>query len=385
MRNLTQCREQIDAVDQQILQLLKERNEIARDIAQCKLESDQAVTDAEREEQKLSGLGRQALKEGLSASYVRDVFKTIISHTVAYEKRYIVDKINEGGHRRSSSIAFLGTVGTYSHLAARRFLEHYGDNVTEHGCDNFEEVTASVECGRSAFGVLPVENSSSGSINEVLDVLQEAKVHLVGEVLFPIDHSILAIGQLNLDEITDVYSHPQPVTQCSRWLKDFLPKVNIHYTKSSSDALSTVRDLHKKGHVCIASHHAADYYGLTPLADDIANNVHNYTRFVAIAKEPIVVPNGVEAKTSLSFSVEKYTPGSLIGVLTEFQRQGINLDKLISRPRLDHGSYTWEEIFFVDVQANVASPKMQEILERIGPRTSQLKILGCYPSTVQRS
>ncbi|MGN0908614.1 MAG: bifunctional chorismate mutase/prephenate dehydratase [Succinivibrio sp.] len=380
MRDLKDCREDIDRIDSEIIRLLNERRGVAEDIAECKLKDGKGISDQGREEAKLKAVMEQSRSMGLPGQFGADVYRSIMRGTVAYERRYIVERLRGGGIRRGTSISYLGGVGSYSHLAAARFTDFYTGDVRMEGCSNFEKVEACVASGNCEFGILPIENSSSGSINQVLDVLQGSSATFVGEVFYPIDHAVLTCGPADVGTITDIYAHPQPIEQCSRFIRDFMPKAAIHYMKASSEAMREVQSLADPHCAAIAGHHAGSYYGLMPVMDNIANNTHNYTRFVVISMTPITVPENVPAKTSLSFTVQKYAPGSLIRVLGEFSSRGINLTKLISRPSLSSGHGTWEEIFFADVQANLSSPAMQECLERLKGETSRLKILGCYES-----
>lgn len=385
MRDLLQCRDDIDSIDKQILNLLEKRMDVAKDIAEYKLSHNQSITDTSREHIKLQKLREQAQTQGLPASYISDLYKLIMKNTCAIEQQHIIAKANNSTVVRDSSIAHLGSIGSYSHVAAMRFLEGFKGKITSSGCDTFDQIVGQVETGKVEFGVLPIENSSSGSINEVLDAIQNTTASIVGELFVPIDHAILGNSAAKLEEITDIYSHPQPVTQCSNWIKDILPKANIHYTKATSEAMNIVKDMNSPHHVAIGSHLAAGYYGLLPIVDNIANNTNNYTRFIVISMTPICVPATIPAKTSLSFSVQKYTPGSLISVLSEISKHQLNLTKLISRPKLDKNKDTWEEIFFADIEGNLASPELQDILEEIRPFTSSLKVLGCYPNSEQKT
>ena len=380
MRDLKTCREEIDSIDRQIIELLNKRRGVAEDIAECKLKDGKQISDQSREGAKLRDVHEQSLRLGLPGDFGADVFRAIMRNTVAYERRYIVERLRHEGIKRDSSIAYLGGVGSYSHLAAVKFTDFYTGSVRMEGCPSFEQVEALVSSGNCEFGILPIENSSSGSINQVLDVLQGSSATFVGEVFYPIDHAVLTCGAASLESIKDIYAHPQPIEQCSRYIKDFMPNVRIHYMKASSEAMKTVADLHDPSCAAIAGHHAGAYYGLVPVMDNIANNTHNFTRFIVISMTPITVPENVPAKTSISFTVQKYTPGSLINVLNEFSSRGINLTKLSSRPSLSSGHGTWEEIFFADVQANISSITMQECLEKVKKETSYFKLLGCYES-----
>lgn len=380
MRDLKACREDIDRIDSEIIKLLNERRGVASDIAECKLRDGKGISDQGREQAKLKAVMEQSRSMGLPGQFGADVYRAIMRGTVAYERRYIIERMRAGGIKRQSSIAYLGGIGSYSHLAAARFTNFYTGGVRMEGCSTFERIEDCVSAGLCEFGILPIENSSSGSINQVLDVLQGSTATFVGEIFYPIDHAVLTCGTTEVSEITDVYAHPQPIEQCSRFIRERMPGARIHYMKASSEAMKEVARIADPHCAAIAGHHAGSYYGLIPVMDNIANNIHNYTRFIVISMTPITVPENIPAKTSLSFTVQKYAPGSLIRVLDEFSRRGINLTKLISRPSLSSGHSTWEEIFFADVQANLSSPAMQECLERVKGETSNFKILGCYES-----
>lgn len=384
MRDLLQCRNDIDRIDTQILQLLRERMDVATDIARYKLAHNQSITDPVREHAKLVTLRAKAHDMGLPPSYLSDLYKLIMRHTCSVEQRVIIAEANKNTVIRDATVAHLGKTGSYSHVAAMKYLEGYHGRIDAIGCESFSQIVGLVETGKTEFGVLPIENSSSGAINDVLDVIQNTKAFIVGELFVPIDHAVLATTQIELDKVTDVYSHPQPVAQCSRWIKDMLPNANVHYTKATSEAMEIIKEKNDPRHVAIGSHMAASFYNLLPIVDNIANNIYNFTRFIVISMTPIIVPEPIEAKTSLSFSVQKYTPGSLISVLSEISKHKLNVTKLISRPRINAGRETWEEIFFADIEANLASSAMQDILEDIKPFTSSLKVLGCYPNSEQK-
>lgn len=384
MRDLIACRDDIDRIDSQLIKLLAQRMDVANDIAEYKLIHNQSITDAVREHSKLLKLRQTAHEIGLPPSYVSDVFKTIIKNTCAQEQHYIVAKANGSTIVRDTSVAFLGTTGSYSHVAACKYLEGFKGKIAYQGCASFSQIAGLVESGQCEYGVLPIENSSSGSINDVLDVIQTTKASIVGELFVPIDHALLGVKLEDLNDITDIYSHPQPVAQCNQWIKDVFPKANIHYTKATSEAMEVVSKLNDPAHAAIGSHMAASFYNLIPLAENIANNIHNFTRFIVISMNPIVVPESIDAKTSLAFSVQKYEPGSLIKVLSEISKANLNLTKLISRPRINANQNTWEEIFFADIEANASSSVVQDILENIKPYTNLLKVLGCYTNSEQK-
>lgn len=388
MRDLLDCRDAIDDIDNKIMQLLQARQEVARDVAIYKLHHDQGIVDKRREAQKIRTLMDKAIANGISPAMVREIYEKIMAHTVSYEQSYIVDKINGKEFKRSTSVAYLGTKGTYSHLATHRYFEHYEDRLSETSCSSFDEIVACVEDGTCEYGVLPIENSNSGSINEAVDTMQSMDASIVGEIFYPIDHSILSTVQapnaeneaIDFSKIKTIYSHPQPVAQCSKFIKEFLGHAQIIYTNSSSEAMDIVTKLKDDSAIALGSKHAARYYDLHSLVSDIANNKNNFTRFIILSKIPVDIPKTMSAKTSILFSTKKYTPGSLIAVLNEFSQSKINVTKLYSRPLEAKNRDAWEEIFFADVEANLNDPLMQDILLRIKEHTTNLKILGCYLS-----
>lgn len=389
MRDLLECRQAIDDIDNQIIELLKARQAVATDVAIYKLAHDQKIVDKTREGQKLNTMMSKAINAGISPSMIREVYERIMHHTVAYEQSYVVEQMNHKDITRSTSIAYLGPIGTYSHLATHRYFEHFEGHMEEHPCSSFEEIVQKVESGECEYGVLPIENSNSGSINESVDTLQNTQASIVGELFYPIDHSLLSTqindsksddSAIDYSKITTIYSHPQPVAQCSKFIKEHLSHAKVVYTNSSSYAMEKIHQLNDPSCVAIGSKHATRYYDLNPLVSDIANNKSNYTRFIMLSNTPIKVPLTMQAKTTLLFCVKKYQPGSLINVLHEFSTRDLNLSKLYSRPLETSNRDTWEEIFFVDVDANLDNPLMQECLSLLKEHTTHLSVLGCYVS-----
>ena len=364
MRDLLDCRDAIDEIDSKIIKLLQERQAVATDVAIYKLHHDQRIVDKQREAQKIATLMDRATQSGISPVMIREIYEKIMAHTVSYEQSYIVDKINGKDITRSTSVAYLGTKGTYSHLATQHYFANYSSRV------------------------LPIENSNSGSINEAVDTMQSMNAFITGEIFYPIDHSLLSVvpppngenDAFDFKTIKTIYSHPQPVAQCSKFIKEHLSHANIVYTDSSSEAMSIVKQQNDPSAVALGSKHAACYYSLNSLMSDIANNKNNYTRFIILSKTPVDIPSTMAAKTSILFSTKKYTPGSLISVLNEFYDAKINLTKLYSRPLEAKNRDAWEEIFFADVEANLNTTAMQNIMQKLKDLTGNLKVLGCYLS-----
>lgn len=381
MPDLSSCRVQIDRIDKALLKLLKERLDVAAEIAACKMDSGKAIVDKEREQHKLNQFAREAAAAGVPAATAVKIMRAIMDETVSYEEGYLLQQHNGGRLTRPVSIAYLGPgAGTYSHLAAIRFLEDFSGDKQFIDCMSFDEVIAQVESGRSEYAILPIENSSSGNINDVMDILQRTRCSIVGEVFYRIEHSVLAVQKVEASAIKTVYSHPQPIAQCSFWLKENLPQAKTVCCESTSAAMRLVSQMQDPSAVAIACQDSASLYNLTPLFSDLANNKRNYTRFIVLSLTPVKVPLNLPAKTSLLFTTHKYKPGSLIKVLNAFSSRSINMTKLQSRPREDVHRETWEEIFFVELEGNIDAPVMQEVIAQIQDVTGYCKILGCYPS-----
>lgn len=375
--DLSKIRAAIDNIDDQIIELLKQRNDIAIEVAKYKLANNLPIVDKKRERAKIEKLVSLAQSKNISASLIKQIYSYIINDAVATEQCYIQDKINDHAYNRNSSVAYLGPDGTYSHLACLKYFENYQGNFKLYPTDSFDKIIKLVSDDICEFGILPIENSNSGGINEVLDEISNMPCYIVGEIFYPIDHALIGNSDCVLDEITDIYSHPQPIAQCSKYLNQYFKDVNIHYTKSSSLALEQIKELNDKHAAAIGCKNAACFYDLHDLSSNIANNVKNYTRFIIISKSMFKVDGNMKAKSSIIFTTDKYTPGSLVKVLNEFSKHNINLTKLNSRP-YHSKSNIWQEVFFADIEGNIEDPRIIDILESIKEYTSFIKILGCY-------
>ena len=224
------------------------------------------------------------------------------------------------------------------------------------------------------YAVLPLENTSSGSINDVYDLLQHTRLHIVGEMTQPIDHCVLVPSETSLDEITTVYSHPQPFQQCSQFLNRY-PHWKIEYTESTAAAMEKVAAMQDKHVAALGSEAGGKLYNLQVLQHNLANQQQNMTRFIILARKPVRVSEQVPAKTTLLMATGQQS-GALVDALLVLRKQGLVMTKLESRPI--HGN-PWEEMFYLDIQANVHSPAMEEAIEELTALTRFIKILGCYP------
>ncbi|MFL4433405.1 bifunctional chorismate mutase/prephenate dehydratase [Serratia marcescens] len=367
-------RERISALDLKLLALLAERRELAIEVGKTKLHSHRPIRDKERERDLLDALIAAAKPYDLDGFYVTRLFQLIIEDSVLTQQALLQHQLNPVS-QHSARIAFLGPKGSYSHLAARQYAARHFDRLIECGCQKFQDIFAQVETGQADYAILPIENTSSGSINEVYDLLQHTSLSIVGELTNPIDHCVLVAGDSDLSQIETVYSHPQPFQQCSQFLNRF-PHWKIEYTESTAAAMEKVAKLNSPKVAALGSEAGGALYGLQVQEHNLANQQQNITRFIVLARKAIDVSEQVPAKTTLIMATGQQS-GALVEALLVLRDNGIIMTKLESRPI---NGNPWEEMFYIDVQANLRADAMQKALRDLAPITRSLKVLGCYPS-----
>ncbi|HIE0647640.1 TPA: bifunctional chorismate mutase/prephenate dehydratase [Serratia marcescens] len=367
-------RERISALDLKLLALLAERRELALEVGKTKLHSHRPIRDKERERDLLDALIAAAKPYDLDGFYVTRLFQLIIEDSVLTQQALLQHQLNPVS-QHSARIAFLGPKGSYSHLAARQYAARHFDQLIECGCQKFQDIFAQVETGQADYAILPIENTSSGSINEVYDLLQHTSLSIVGELTNPINHCVLIAGDSDLSQIETVYSHPQPFQQCSQFLNRF-PHWKIEYTESTAAAMEKVAKLNSPKVAALGSEAGGALYGLQVLEHNLANQQQNITRFIVLARKAIDVSEQVPAKTTLIMATGQQS-GALVEALLVLRDNGIIMTKLESRPI---NGNPWEEMFYIDVQANLRADAMQKALRDLAPITRSLKVLGCYPS-----
>ena len=376
--DLSDIRTQISQLDRNLLKLLAERHRLAFDVVRSKEITQKPLRDIEREKELLQALVNHAESENyqLDPQYVTQIFQRIIEDSVLTQQNYLQDKLNAQSDE-NVSIAFLGMRGSYSNMASRQFAKKFQANLVELSCNTFTEVFEKVSQGEAKFGVLPLENTTSGSINEVYDLLQHTDLAVVGELAYPIKHCLLTNGNVDLNEIDTIYTHSQPAQQCSQFLAQ-LNRVHIKYYESSSHAMQMVARMNKPNVAAIGNEDGGKLYGLTNIQSDIANQPNNLTRFIVVAKEAVKVSPQVQTKTLLLMTTTQQA-GALVDALMVFKMHDIRMMKLESRPI--YGK-PWEEMFYVELEANIHADNMQQALKELASVTSYFKILGCYPSEI---
>ncbi|KOC89195.1 bifunctional chorismate mutase/prephenate dehydratase [Winslowiella iniecta] len=370
---LLALRDKISAVDEKLLALLAERRGLAIEVAKAKMATQRPIRDIDRERNLLEHLITLGKSHQLDAHYITRLFQQIIEDSVLTQQALLQKHLNQT-NAHSARIAFLGPKGSYSHLAARRYAARHFEQFIESGCLKFHDIINQVETGQADYAVLPIENTSSGSINDVYDLLQQTSLSIVGEMTVPIHHCVLVSGTTDLQQIETVYSHPQPFQQCSQFINRF-PQWKIEYTESTAAAMEKVAEMNSPKVAALGSEAGGELYNLQVLERDLANQQQNITRFIILARKPVDVSAQVPAKTTLIMATGQQA-GALVEALLVLRQHNLIMSKLESRPI---NGNPWEEMFYIDVQGNLRSEEMQQALRELTPITRSLKVLGCYP------
>ncbi len=270
-------------------------------------------------------------------------------------------------------VAFQGERGAYSEAAA---VAHFGEAVQPLPCPSFEEVFEAVTSGIADRGIIPVENSLAGSIHRNYDLLLRYDLTIVGEIQLRIAHHLIVLPGVGLADVRRVYSHPQALAQCEHSLAQLLPDVERVATYDTAGSAKMLREGDIRDGAAIASRRAADIYGMTVLCDNLEDNPENYTRFLAMGREP-VVPDGA-AKTSIVFSMDN-VPGALFKSLAVFALRDIDLTKIESRPLQGK---RWQYFFYVDFAGSIYETHCRNALNHLQEITTFFRVLGSYPRGV---
>ncbi|KMV28621.1 prephenate dehydratase [Photobacterium swingsii] len=373
--SLDDIRTNVSRIDNELLKLLAERRQLSLEVAKSKIETAKPVRDLTREQALLLRLVDSGKELQLDPQYVTQIFHTIIEDSVLYQQAYLQKLTNPESLQPVARVSFLGSKGSYSHLASRNYFSKKQTQLVEMSCSTFRDVINTVETGNADYGVLPIENTSSGSINEVYDLLQHTSLSIVGEITQPIEHCLLVATDTSLENIKTLYSHPQPHQQCSEYLHA-MGDIDQEYCSSTAEAMQKVAELQRNDVAAIGNASSGEIYGLTAVKSGIANQQENFTRFIVVARKPVEVTSLIPAKTTLIMSTAQKA-GSLVECLVVLRNLNINMTKLESRPVIGN---PWEEMFYLDVEQNLKSDVMQEALEELTRLTRFIKVLGCYPS-----
>ncbi|TVQ13786.1 MAG: prephenate dehydratase [Balneolaceae bacterium] len=370
---LSDYRRTIDELDKHIIDSLAQRHRIVREVFSAKITDTARIRDHEREEQLLKRVREMAVESGLDPYFAEQLFRDIIYQSVRYQSHSLLDHQNDMFEERSITVAYQGTDGAFSHQAAMRHFHERYDDIRCTGFRTFEQAATAVEEGHANVAILPIENTTAGSINDTYDLLGEKKLHIIGEEVLRVVHCLMAPEQVQLENIRRVLSHPQAIAQCSRFLAK-LPRCKIESYDDTAMAAQKVRDEADLSQAAIASAYAAEIYGLEILVKDIANQSENFTRFVVVSRNPVECDLQLPCKTSLMLATV-HEKGALFKCLQVLNKHGISMTKLESRPR--HGK-PWQYLFYMDIEGNIKDPAVKRAIKELEARAAYMKVLGCY-------
>lgn len=374
MENL---RNEINEIDDSLVKLFEKRMQSAAQLAKYKKEHSVPVSDRTREREIIYRMSGKVAPE--LAGYTKSLYNTLFDLSKSYQNSLIspesklaseIKKSLESSEKlfpERAVVACQGTEGAYSQFACDRMFKYPEIMYV----NSFDSVFEAVGRGLCRYGILPLENSTAGSVTAVYELMQKHKFYIVGSIKLCISHSLLAAPGVRLDGVKEIFSHEQALNQCSKFLSE-LKDVKITVCANTAEAAKSVADSGRTDCAAICSGDCAELYGLSEIASGISNTENNYTRFICISKELEIYP-GANC-TSLMVRLP-HKPGSLYSVISRFAALGVNLTKLESRPV--PGS-DFEFMFYFDVDASVYSPELAELITQLENELPGLVYLGSY-------
>ena len=380
--DLQELRKNIDEIDRELVDLFIRRMNISAEVAEYKREVGMPVLDPARERALLERVSEMSGEE--FERYTRTLYSTILDLSRSYQHKKL-DKVSktykEIEHAMQNTqklfperatIACQGLEGAYSQIAAEKLFALPSIMFFS----SFDAVFSAIESGLCKYGVLPIENSTAGSVKQVYDLMISKKFKIVRSTRIKIDHNLLAKDGVKLSDIKEIYSHPQAIAQCSDFLSKLPKSVKVVKVENTATAARMVAESERRDVASLSSRSAAAQYGLSVVESSVQNNGNNHTRFICIAKDLEIYPGA--DRTSLML-VTPHRPGALYKMLSRFNALGINLVKLESRPLPDRD---FEFMFYFDLEASVYSTKLAELLSELEYECDEFTYLGTYSEVV---
>ena len=383
MPELGELRQQIDQIDSQIFSLFAERARVSEGVAAYKREHGLRVFDPARERQKVASAAAAAPED--LATYAQVLMELLMEasrsrqHALLgdVEKDPVLARIDAARAStpelfpRSARVCCQGVEGAYSQMAAEKFFRRPQIAYAP----SFDAVFRTVEQGLAEFGVLPLENSTAGSVNQMFDLMVEHSFYVVRTTRVKVEHNLLARRGATIEGIRDIYSHEQAIGQCAEFLSG-LPDVRVHVCENTAVAAKRVAESGRTDVAALSSRSCADLYDLDVLVADAQDHDNNYTRFACISRDLRIYPGA--DRTSLMI-VLPHEPGTLYKLLAKFYALDINLLKLESRPIPERD---FEFRFYFDIECPVAAPEFSALMSSIGSLCQECRYLGSYAEVI---
>ena len=380
-QSLEEIRGQIDQIDRQMVDLFKARMEAAAQVAEYKREKGLPVLDAGRERALLGKIGDEAGEE--LADYAQSMYRTILAASRSYQngKMGRGSKVYDGIRKalndtpklfpQRPTVACQGIEGAYSQIACDRLFK--SPKITY--VQTFDHVFKAVESGMCQYGILPIENSTAGSVKAVYDLMIRHNFYIVRSARLKISHNLLAKHGTRLEDVREVFSHEQAISQCAGYLAG-LKDVKVNIVENTAVASRMVSQSDRTDVAALSFRFCAELYGLQTLQEGVQDQDNNYTRFICISKKPEIYPGA--DRTSLMMTLP-HKPGSLYNVLAKFYALNINLQKLESRPLPGR---EFEFMFYFDIEASVYAPEMEQLFRDLEVDSEQMRYLGTYNEVI---
>lgn len=381
MEDLSDIRKEIDSIDTQIVELFKRRMSCADAVAAYKRAHDLPVLDRSRERELLARRAAQVPED--MKVYTEVLFELLMEAS----RNRQGERLGTGGHTveqirdalahspelfpRDAYVACQGVEGAYQQIATDRIFRHANIGYF----DTFDAVFRAVEENYADFGVLPIENSTAGSVNQVFDLMMRHNFHIVRTCRLKVDHNLLAKPGCGLGDIRHIYSHEQAINQCGEFLSS-LEGVTVHACENTAMASKMVAESERRDVAALASRACARIYGLDVLASSAQDQGNNYTRFACISKDLSIYPG---ADRSTFMLVVNHEPGALYKVLAKFYDLDINIIKLESRPIPDRD---FEFMFYFDIDCPAASPEFFTLVRSLESTCEEFRYLGSYSEVI---
>lgn len=381
MEDLSDIRKEIDSIDTQIVELFKRRMSCADAVAAYKRAHDLPVLDRSRERELLSRRAAQVPED--MKVYTEVLFELLMEASRNRQgerlgtEGHTVEQIRDAlAHSpelfpRDAYVACQGVEGAYQQIATDRIFRHANIGYF----DTFDAVFRAVEENYANFGVLPIENSTAGSVNQVFDLMMRHNFHIVRTCRLKVDHNLLAKPGCGLGDIRHIYSHEQAINQCGEFLSS-LEGVTVHACENTAMASKMVAESERRDVAALASRACARIYGLDVLASNVQDQGNNYTRFACISKDLAIYPG---ADRSTFMLVVNHEPGALYKVLAKFYDLDINIIKLESRPIPDRD---FEFMFYFDIDCPAASPEFFTLVRSLESTCEEFRYLGSYSEVI---
>ena len=379
---LQELRSKIDEIDAQLTKLFEARMDVAAEIGAWKRENHMPVLDAARERDKLNAIAAESRED--MQTYTQMLYSMIfelsrshqsdLTRTQSSLRKEVEQAIEETPRLFPTApiIACQGTEGAYSQIAGTRMFKSPKIMYFK----SFDSVFSAIESGFCQYGILPIENSSAGSVKKVYDLMLRHKFYVVRSCRLKIDHNLLAAPGVKKEDIREIFSHQQALDQCAGYLEQFGPDVKITRCENTAMAAEAVAKSERRDIAAIASFDCASLYGLKCLESDIQDRGNNYTRFICISKKLEIYPGANRTTVMMTLP---HRPGSLCRALSRFYSLGINITKLESRPLPERD---FQFMFYFDLETSVYSGEFGRMIDDLDSISEEFRYLGSYSEVI---